>query len=152
MRHAIPYAFALTFSLLIQGCASTPTPISKSNPPPKNRVYASPIVSSSAPARVVIIKDEGAWASFGYHQIFLNGKVIASLSTGEKLDLTLDPGDYVFGVLPTASPETTKESVLGYAIYSMDQVLQAKKIYYYRVLVDGDNSSRIQRFVPSGEM
>jgi hypothetical protein len=130
------------------GCVSTPTTPSAAQSVPADRVYYSKRATSNLPAKVVIIKDKGTWASFGYHQLFIDGKVAASLGTGERVELDLDPSDYVLGVLPVAFASTQEQSLTGYAVTSIDQTLNAGKTYYYRVLVDGDNSSRIQRFVP----
>lgn len=130
------------------GCSSTPTKLSAAQPVPSERVYRTAQSTSQNPARVVIVKDQGTWASFGYHQIFLNGKVVASIRTGERVEFLLDPADYIVGVLPVASTTTTEQSLGGYAVTSIDQILVAGKTYYYRILVDGDNASRIQRFVP----
>jgi hypothetical protein len=133
---------------LILGCSSTPTTLSASQPVPADRVYYKTAPSSANPAKVIVVKDEGTWASLGYHQLFLNGKLVASLRTGERAEFSLDPADYVIGILPVASTSTQKEFLGGYAVTSIDQSVVAGKTYYYRLLVDGDNASRIQRFVP----
>ena len=139
---------ACVAAVLAAGCSSTPSKLSTAQLVPPERVYYSAHPTSQNSARIIVIKDEGTWASFGYHQLFLNGKLVASLRTGERVEFSVDPADYILGVLPVASTSTTGQSIGGYAVTSIDQLLLAGKTYYYRVLVDGDNASRIQRFVP----
>lgn len=148
MRTFDRIVIACVAATLAVGCSSTPTKLSAAQPVPSERVYRTAHPTSQNPARIVVVKDQGTWASFGYHQLFLNGKVVASIRTGERVEFSLDPADYILGVLPVASTSTTEQSLGGYAVMSIDQSILAGKTYYYRVLVDGDNASRIQRFVP----
>jgi hypothetical protein len=141
-------AIAGATMVFIAGCSSTPTPLLAARSVPADRIYYNSAPVSNNPAKIVVVKDEGTWASFGYHQLFLNGKVAASLRTGERIEFAVDPADYIIGVLPVASTSTQGQSLGGYAITSIDQSVAAGKTYYYRVLVDGDNTSRIQRFIP----
>lgn len=138
---------ALGILSAIVACSSTPSAINSAQVVPPERTYYRTQPQASA-ATVVFVKDEGIWASIGYHQLFINGKLAASLKTGERLQLQLDPGEHIFGILPTAFATTTEEFAGGYAVTSIDQSLKAGATYYYRILVDGDNTSRIQRFVP----
>lgn len=134
--------------LLLVSCSSTPTPVTTTHVVPSDRVYFKGGSTADASATVVFVKDDGIWASIGYHQLFLDGKLAASLKSGERLQLQLSPGEYVFGILPVAFTSTKEEFLGGYSVTSIDQSLQAGRTYYYRILVDGDNTSRIQRYVP----
>jgi len=116
---------------------------------PPERVYFQSDSDAKIAAKVVFVKDEGTWASIGYHQVFIDGKLAASIKSGERLQFQLNPGDYVFGILPTFLTTTKDEFIGGYSVTSVDQVLQPGKTYYYRILVDGESVSRIQRYVPN---
>ena len=133
---------------LSTGCTSTPVTLSAAQAVPADRIYYKTASSSVNPAKIIVVKDQGTWASLGYHQLFINGKVAASLRAGEQAEFLLDPADYVIGVLPVAFASTQGEFLGGYATTSIDQSVFAGKTYYYRVLVDGDNASRIQRYIP----
>lgn len=91
-------------------------------------------------------RDRGYLIGGGYLHLFINGTRAASLETGERLALFLAPDEYIFGVKPTDYFEL-------YALYSIDQVLQAGKTYYYRLLIEapfvgGGALPRLQRFLP----
>jgi hypothetical protein len=136
-------------STTLLACSSTPTAVTKAPEVPPERVYYKSDSDANTAAKVVFVKDEGVWASIGYHQLFVDGKLAASIKTGERLQFQLSPGDYVFGILPTFLTTTKDEFIGGFSVTSLDQVLQPGKTYYYRILVDAENVSRIQRYVPS---
>jgi hypothetical protein len=75
-----------------------------------------------------VARDRGYLIGGGYLHLFINETRAASLETGERLALFLAPDEYIFGVKPTDYFEL-------YALYSIDQVLQAGKTYYYRLLI-----------------
>ena len=131
------------------GCTSTLTPLSQSQPVSAERIYVKAMNTNSSPATLIFVKDEGTWASIGYHQVFIDGKLVASMKTGERLTIDVDQGDHILGILPVAFASTKDEFLGGYATTSLDQYVRAGISYHYRILVDGDNSSRIQRYVPT---
>lgn len=137
-------------AILVAACATIPTPISQAQPVPGERVYVQPTESTANSARVFIVRDDVQmlWGDYGYHQVFLNGKRIATLAKREQLLVNLEPGDYVLGVLFTFGADRTEPYAAGWSVYSLDQTLQSGRTYYYRVLIDGNGASRIQRFLP----
>lgn len=136
-------------AILVAGCSTTPPTLSAAKPVPADRVYYHNSLIAANPAKIVVVKDEGALMALGYHQFFINGKVAASLRAGERVEFTVDPANYVLGILPVFSKSTQEQFLGGYAVTSLDQSVVAGKTYYYRVLVESDGPSRIQRFVPN---
>jgi hypothetical protein len=110
------------------------------------RIYYNQQQASEGMSKAVFIRDRGYLMGGADLHLFINGTRAASLETGEKLELLLTPGEYVFGVKPT-------DYFGAYSLYSIDQVLQADKTYYYRLLIDapypgGGALPRVQRFLP----
>ena len=110
---------------------------------PSERVYFKSTPLDSPLVWAVFIRDEGFLGAGTYTHLFINGEHAAALDVGERLELQLAPGEYIFGVKPT--------DPLGlHSILSIDQQLQAGKRYYYRIVVVGPTAgaTRIQRFYP----
>jgi len=140
MRHLLVISV-----LLLSGCATTPTPVGEAKLVPQERVYFKSAPSIPSAARAIFIRDQGFLGGGVYQHLFINGERAASIDVGETLELLLNPGEYIFGVQPT-DPFGT------HALYSIDQQLQGGRLYYYRILIDGNSfQSRIQRFSPEGE-
>jgi len=136
----------LSICFSIAACATTPTPLQETAQVPSGRIYYQQKGLAKDASRAVFVRDRGYLMGGAYLHLFINGEKAASLETGERLELLLNPGDYIFGVKPT-------DYLNAYTEYSIDQVLQAGKTYYYRLLIDapfpgGGVSPRVQRFKP----
>ena len=136
-----------TLALSACGATSALRP-DNAKPVPQERIYLKLDQSSEDSARVVIVRDFTELYRSTYHQIFLDGKRIATLANGEKLEIFLKPGDYVFGALPTMSADRSEPYSAGFAVYNLDQVLAPRKTYFYRVLIDVNAITRMQRYLP----
>lgn len=142
---------SLLIVLLLAGCATKPQSPAQTVLIPSERVYSSlNLEASENSARVVIVRDQtvSMWGAIGYHQIFLNDRLMASIAAGERLELILKAGEHVFGVIPTLSASTKSEFTGGWAMSNNVQLLESGRTYYFRVLIDGNASSRIQRYFP----
>ena len=140
MKYKIQFVFVALF--LVGGCATSPTALSTAKDAPPDRVFLPAPQSSASLAKAVFVRDQGFLGSGVYQHIYVNGKKAASLEPGEKVELTFEPGEYIFGVRPTEPFGTT-------ALYSIDQLLAAGKVYHYRILIDGNTfMSRLQRYMP----
>lgn len=141
MKNKFLYIFFL--SIAISGCATNPTPLATARNVTPDRVFIAAPKSSSSLAKAVFVRDKGFLGSGVYQHIYINGAKAASVDTGEKIEIDLEPGEYIFGVRPTDAFGTT-------ALYSIDQTLLADKIYHYRILIDGNSfMSRLQRYIPN---
>ena len=105
---------------------------------PDKQIYLT--FESSAPenAKLVVVRDKGMMASLNFLHFFINDQRVASLETGERLELNVRPGEYVLGVKPT-------DPFGVHAGFSIDQSLLAGRTYRYRLLMDGNAGARIQR-------
>lgn len=129
---------ALLSSVLLVGCATTPMPVDKAKITPSERVYLK-TQSSPENATVVFIRDEGFLGSGVYQNLTINEEKAAAVDVGEKVMFWLPAGEYLFGVTPT-------DPFGGAAGFSIDQRIEAKKTYMYRILIDGNSmTTSLQR-------
>lgn len=138
MRTQKPVLALLAAALAIAGCATTPTPEQDQQSVPDKQVYVKFEQSDPRNATVVVVRDQGALAALNFLHFFINDQRVASFETGERLVLHLKPGDYVLGVKPT-------DPFGVHAGFSIDQTLLAGRTYRYRLLLDGNAGTRIQR-------
>lgn len=132
----------LGLSLILCSCATTPTRLQEATATPAARIYFNKKPSMANPARAIFVRDVGFTGGGVYQHVYVNGERAASLDVGERFDVNLDPGDYIFGVIPT-------NPFGNHAMYSIDQTLIADKSYFYRILIDGNSmTTRIHRYVP----
>jgi hypothetical protein len=136
----------LLICLSVTACATTPTSLKETTQVPSERIFYQQQASPEGMSKAIFVRDRGYLMGGAYLHLFINGSKAASIETGERLELLLNPGEYVFGVKPT-------DYFGAYTLYSIDQVLQAGKTYYYRLLIDtpypgGGVLPRVQRFMP----
>jgi hypothetical protein len=139
------------FLVFVAGCATHPESPSQAANVPVERVYVDlQTKDPSTAAKVVIVRDKtvAMWGGIGYHQLFIDDKLVASLASGEKFEIFLPPGESVLGVIPALSSSTKQEFTGGWAASNATQTFLAGRTYHFRVLVDGNASSRIQRYFP----
>jgi len=86
--------------LLLGGCATTPTPTALARDVPLSRVFQQSLLKASSEGGQVIVKrDEGLSASACNSQIFVNGRLLAEISTGEKVVFYLPEGEHMLGAI-----------------------------------------------------
>lgn len=130
----------LAVTLVLTGCATTPTPIADARPTPQERIYYRAPEGKSL-ATAIFIRDAGFAGSGVYQHLTINDERAATIDVGEKATLQLLAGEYVFAVAPTELFGTS-------APFAIDQKLEADKTYYYRILTDGNSlGTRIQRIL-----
>jgi len=86
------------FALLLSGCGTTPTPIGQATVVPTERVALKPVVSSSNPATVTLIRDTGLQGVEHVFEFWINGQQIVELEAGEKFALPIEPGSVILEV------------------------------------------------------
>jgi hypothetical protein len=136
-----PKLFSLAASLmLVSACATSPVPRGEATPVPSERILFTVLPKSADPAHVVFVRDTGfVGAGVNYH-LSINGQRAASFATGERWEVKLDPGTYLFGVIPT-------DLFGAHSEYILDQTLLPGQGYQYRLLSTGAGKGgfRIQR-------
>ncbi len=135
--------------VLLPGCATALVQPHEASPVPLERQYVQN-PSGDHLATVVFVRDKTVlpWGGYGYHQLFVDGRLVASLAGGESFTLRVEPGDHFLGILPTLSSSTTEEFAGGWRTYTLIQVMLSGTTYYFRVLIDANAASRLQRFIP----
>lgn len=136
----IPNILLLVISLmLVCACATAPVLRGESTPVPSERIFFTVPPKSAHPAHVVFVRDVGFVGSGVNYHPSINGQRAAAIAIGERWEVKLDPGNYLFGVKPT--------DPLGvHAEYVLDQTLLFDQGYQYRLLsTGGQGGFRIQR-------
>lgn len=129
-------AAALLVSLV--GCSTSPVSADRAKPAPSERVtgYQNPV---SGGGTIIVTRDTGFIGGGCFAGVYLNGKRVAKLDTGEKATFQVAPGEWIVGAglegagLCAANPERLEVTA---TIGSGDQ----KK---FRVYNPGDNSFRV---------
>ncbi len=134
--------FSVMVIMLLAGCATSPISSGSARDVPPERIFLIEKLAEEGNSRAIFIRDVGLTGSGVHQHLFIDGKKVASLDTGEKIEFILIPGEHIFGVIPT--------DLFGYhALNTIDQDLKPGKKYFYRLVTDG-NSMRtfIQRTIP----
>lgn len=82
------------------GCAVATAPISTSatTPVPQSQIINTAYQTSEpGDARIIVKRDTGFFASGCDFLVRVQGKVLAALKPGQRIDLYLKPGDYILG-------------------------------------------------------
>lgn len=121
-----------TLAALCVGCSTTPP----SNPTAATRVYDIPAATSTEPARVQVIRDEGFVNAIWSVQLSLNGRKIASLGLGELVEFKLDPGAHQLSAAASEPFGLGQPRVLEITIAPKQQAI-------YRVGFDGGTGALV---------
>ena len=94
-----PLTVALAISLVVlAGCASSPVPHSETILVPSSRVLAPELLSErQGAAKITIKRDSGFIGSACTYRVFIDGRPVAQLRTGERVDFFVDPGQHILG-------------------------------------------------------
>lgn len=137
---------ALGAMIGITGCTTTPISELTAKHAPLERIFFESAPGNSEPAVATFVRDSGAFGSAVDLHLFINGEKAASLRAGEKVEIQLIPGEYVFGVRPTDPFGAT-------SLRSIDQNLRPRQKYFYRIFRDANNpNAEIQRYIPGKNM
>lgn len=125
------------------GCTTTPLSGLTAKHVPASRQYFENASTSPENAAVTFVRDGGMLGSAVDLHVFINGKKAASLRAGEKVEIRLIPGEYIFGVVPT-------DPFGAIALRSIDQNLRPGQKNFYRIFRDASSpGAEIQRYMPS---
>lgn len=121
-----PKLIIIVASLLVVGCATSPSNLTSSRLVPARRIAHLPEASNpKLAARVTIVRDVGFAGSAATVNLRLNGRPVASFHPNESLTFTLDPGEYVFGVKPGPN--------LGSGLNELSLTAKAGERYFFRL-------------------
>lgn len=119
----------LFVACLTAGCGTSPTPLHEAREVPPARVFERPVVKSTNPAQVMIVRDKGLHGAEHVFTIFVNGRQTAELRQGEKVTISADPG--------TVFIEARMANIINRVPpVQVETVLQEGKTYTYRVGLD----------------
>lgn len=127
-----------SFVLSNVGCSSTPVKASQAKYVASERILSATEPTSTVPASVTVVCDKGLGAMAMLLKV--NGKEIAKIYSGEKVDFKLDPGPHIFGVRMWDGTNVEVESIL-----------KESERAFYRILIPGYGVT-IQKSAEIGEL
>ncbi len=92
----------LVVVLAVAGCASTNVITDTAAPVPADRIYATALSEATPGTVPVVFKRDTFPGHYYLMSVFVDGKQVARIGSGEKLVVNLAPGRYVFGVAATS--------------------------------------------------
>ena len=91
--------FILLLALSVTACATKAISYEQAKNVDIKRIYAHGITKQqSNTVKIAVKRDTGLTGSGCLLGLVINGKLVADLDTGEKIDLYLEPMDYIFAV------------------------------------------------------
>lgn len=137
-------AVIATLSLL-NACATSPVTLNEAKQVPTNQIYKEFETPRNEKAEVTFVRDIGLTGSAIAIHLYIDAEKVASLYQGEKVSFVLEPGEHIFGVIPTNVFNT-------HALSTIDQDLKPNRKYVYRILTDGNSlKTTVQRMSSSAE-
>lgn len=125
-------ALALSLAVLA-GCATSPVSYSEASTVPNSRVLAPELLSERpGTARITIKRDSGFMGSACTYKVFMDGRPVAQLRGGERVDFFVDPGQYVLG--------TFAEGICGGGTAEVEASLGAGQWKSYRIASGQDGT------------
>lgn len=130
---------------ILLGCSTSPVSREEAENISDDRIYAS-FYKYSLPgankAKVIVVRDAGFLGGGISVGFYVNGELISHLDRGEYLELYLDEGETILGVLPeviiSSNPDTSD---------LVEQVLKVKSgnNYPFRISINSGNGLILQR-------
>lgn len=130
--------FTLLFiAILLSGCSSTPTSISKAKKIASDRVFEiEPLLNEGKYATFKILRDSGANGGHQYIELWIDGELNAKLLPEELHTQKLDPREHII--------EARMHNVLGkISPAQVETILREGKIYFYRVGINANSGSLV---------
>jgi hypothetical protein len=84
------------------------------------------------------VRDSGLYGVAISQHLYINGRKSAAFAPGEKFEIELPAGDYVFTVEP-------RTAGLAGSLTTLSERLEADGRYRYRILIDSGGASRLQK-------
>ncbi|PPR13297.1 MAG: hypothetical protein CFH43_01101 [Proteobacteria bacterium] len=128
--------FILLLALSVTACATKPISYEQAKNVDINRIYAHDITKQQAnTVKIAVKRDMGFTGSGCYLALVINGRLIADLDTGEKINVYLEPDDYVFAV------KSSGVAICGSDILDETEVVVRNGVFkQYRVGFDPANA------------
>jgi hypothetical protein len=121
----------------LSGCGTTPTAVADAKQISADRFFGAPPVTSTKPAKLIVIRDSGLHGIEHVIELRLNGKHIADMRVEEKVSVAVDPGPVFLDV--------EMFNVLGKIVPAqVETVFAPSGEYYYRVGIT-EGSLRLTR-------
>lgn len=84
---------------LVVACGTTPVPSSNAEPVPADRIYATELTKAQPEhALLVVTRDKGLKAKACTARLYIDGRHVVDLRSGEQARLFVEEGEHVVGV------------------------------------------------------
>jgi len=100
---------------LLSGCATSPVSYSEAVPVPTERILSRDLATARPDTgHITVSRDSGLMGAACTSRVFVDGKPIALMRNGERVDVYIEPGDHVLGVRPDGFCGARRRRVLNY--------------------------------------
>lgn len=130
----------ICLAAFVSACAISPAPVSGAGQgllQMPEAAHAAPRGPDEDKAKVMIMRDSGLLGTGPKAKILVDGKVVASLWSGEKVEFYLPLGRHTLGVVP--------ESGLGGAVQETEVQFFKPGPYYFRFTISPTEGARLRR-------
>jgi hypothetical protein len=139
----------LPLVLLVAGCATTPVPVSSALAAPADRLLAFQDVPPGPSGTLIVTRDKGFGGSGCYYSFFINDILAARLAVAETAKFYVAPGELVL----RSGRDPQGRALCGMLQDEWTQretILRDKETKYFRLLIDANGKTDLQRADPPG--
>lgn len=105
------FFFSLIVAAAMTGCSSTPIATGATKPVPKERITGQ--LDNTQSEHVLIKRSDTFYGGACAHRVHANGKALAELRPGERVEFTLPEGRHILGIdVPGICPGRMRELVV----------------------------------------
>ena len=139
------YLIIIAVSIVMLGCATTPTPISSAIPVPKERLLALQEKSSVNSGTIVVVRDEGFINGGCYLSFAINGALVGRFDVAEIAQFYVQPGEHMLRV--SSDPQGKALCSYGYdTIWTQrETMLKPNDKKVFRLSIDANGKYDVQR-------
>ncbi|MBV4469360.1 hypothetical protein KVG87_09550 [Pseudomonas sp. SWRI31] len=88
---------SMSMATLLVGCASSAIPISQTEPVPRDELYAFQTKPAGESGKITVIRDSGMVGSGCDIVVYVDGRKVAKVGTGQRASFYLPPGNPSIG-------------------------------------------------------
>lgn len=123
----------LMLSLVLAGCATTPLPNSAANMAPSSRVLAPELqLEREGTIKLTIKRDGGMNGVLCAQKVFIDGRPVAQLRSGELVQFFVKPGRYMLAA--------TAEGICGGGVAEAQALIESGRVNNYRISAGQDGT------------
>lgn len=118
---------------VLAGCSTTSVKLSDSLEAPADRVHGFKTRVGDDTAELVVVRDVGALGSFCRYSIWVGKEIAATLETGERVTLSILPGEHILSVAP--APGSGFLCSIGDPVRTIESTFKPREKKTYRMFI-----------------